>query len=150
MDIAGSSVHFSTELHDANQWIATAVNGDTLARKAEYGCMRFDSVLAGLSRATCVIVTSRHKFWHAICYSVEAMENMQPHIHQPVGQETVPMARSHELTLLDVIQAVSEVAENDQEIIATVAHLIGSGQVRLSDEAIAAINHLMATVDAAA
>jgi hypothetical protein len=31
-----------------------------------------------------------------------------------------------------------------------VAHLIGSGQVRLSDEAIAAIDHLVATVDTAA
>jgi hypothetical protein len=150
MDTAGSSVHFSTELHDANQWIATAVDGDNLARKAEYGCVRLDSALAGLSRETCVIVTSQHKFWHAICRSLEAMENIQPHIHEPVGQETVPMARCRELTLLDVIQAVSEVAENDQEIIATVAHLIGSGQVRLSDEAIAAIDHLVATVDTAA
>jgi hypothetical protein len=78
------------------------------------------------------------------------MENIQSHISEPVGQETLPMVRSHELTLLDVIQAVSEVAENDQEIIVTVAHLIGSGQVRLSDEAIAAINHLAATVDVAA
>jgi hypothetical protein len=78
------------------------------------------------------------------------MENIQPHIHEPVGQETLPMVRSRELTLLDVIQTVSEVAESDQEIIATVAHLIGSGQVRLSDEAIAAINHLAATVDVAA
>jgi hypothetical protein len=51
MDIAGFSVHFSTEdLRDANQWIATAVDGDNLARKAEYGGVRFDSALAGLSR----------------------------------------------------------------------------------------------------
>jgi hypothetical protein len=60
------------------------------------------------------------------------------------------MARSRELTLLDVIQAVSEVAENDQEIIATVVHLSSSGQVRLCDEAIDAINHLVASLDAAA
>jgi hypothetical protein len=33
------------------------------------------------------------------------------------------MATSHGLTLLDVIQAVSEVAEHDLEIIATVVHL---------------------------
>ncbi len=60
------------------------------------------------------------------------------------------MATSHDLTLLDVIQAVSEVAENDQEIIATVVHLISSGQVRLSDDAIEAMRHLVATVDPAA
>jgi 3-deoxy-D-arabino-heptulosonate 7-phosphate (DAHP) synthase class II len=75
---------------------------------------------------------------------------MRPHIREPVGQETVPMATSHELTLLDVIQAVSEVAENDQEIVATVTHLICSGQVRLRNDAIEAIRQLVATVDAAA
>jgi hypothetical protein len=60
------------------------------------------------------------------------------------------MATSHELTLLDVIQAVSEVAENDQEIVATVTHLICSGQARLRNDAIEAIRQLVATVDAAA
>ena len=37
-----------------------------------------------------------------------------------------------------------------QEIIATVVHLISSGQVRLGDEAIEAIKHLVATMDEAA
>ena len=60
------------------------------------------------------------------------------------------MATSHDLTLLDVIQAVSEVAENDQEVVATVVHLISSGQVRLRDDAIEAIKQLISTVDAAA
>ena len=60
------------------------------------------------------------------------------------------MARTRALTLLNVIQAVSEVTQNDQEIIATVAHLISSGQVRLCDEAIETINHLVASMDAAA
>jgi hypothetical protein len=60
------------------------------------------------------------------------------------------MAISSDLTLLDVIQAVSEVAENDREVVATMVHLIRSGQVRLSDEAIEAIRHLASTVDAAA
>ena len=60
------------------------------------------------------------------------------------------MARTRELTLLDVIQAVSDVADIDQEIIATVAHLISSGQVRLCDEAIEAINRLAAGLNAAA
>jgi hypothetical protein len=60
------------------------------------------------------------------------------------------MARTREFTLLDVIQAVSEVTQNDQEIIATVAHLISSGQVRLGDEAIEAMRDLVASMDAAA
>jgi hypothetical protein len=60
------------------------------------------------------------------------------------------MARSHDLTLLDVIQAVSEVAANDQETLVTVVHLISSGQVRLCDEAIEAMRNLLATTDAAA
>jgi hypothetical protein len=60
------------------------------------------------------------------------------------------MTRTRELTLLDVIQAVSDVTQHDQEIIATVVHLISSGQVRLGVEAIEAINHLAASLDAAA
>jgi hypothetical protein len=59
------------------------------------------------------------------------------------------MARSRNLTLLDLIQAVSEVATNDQEIMATVADLINSGQVRLGGAAGATID-LLATADAAA
>jgi 3-deoxy-D-arabino-heptulosonate 7-phosphate (DAHP) synthase class II len=88
--------------------------------------------------------------WHAVCFFLEVVSNMRPYIREPAGQETVPMATSHELTLLDVIQAVSEVAENNQEIVATVTHLICSGQVRLRNDAIETIRHLFATVDAAA
>jgi predicted nucleotidyltransferase len=60
------------------------------------------------------------------------------------------MARSCDLTLLDVIQAVSEVAANDEETLATVIHLIRSGQVRLSDDAVRGIINLLAPSDAAA
>jgi hypothetical protein len=88
--------------------------------------------------------------WHGVCPSLQIMTNMRPHTHEPVGQETVPMATSHGLTLLDVIQAVSEVAENDLEIIVTVVHLISSGQVRLPHDAIGAMRQLVATVHAAA
>jgi CRP-like cAMP-binding protein len=52
--------------------------------------------------------------------------------------------------LMLILSGEVEVTQNDQEIIATVAHLISSGQVRLSDEAIEAINHLAASLDAAA
>jgi hypothetical protein len=90
------------------------------------------------------------KRWHAVCYFLKVMTNTQPPTYEPVGQETGPMARTRELTLLDVILAVSEVTQNDQEIIATVAHLISSGQVRLCDEAIEAIRELVAGLDVAA
>jgi hypothetical protein len=60
------------------------------------------------------------------------------------------MAGSRNLTLLDLIQAVSEVAANDQEIMATVADLINSGQVRLCGDTAGAIIDLLATADAAA
>jgi hypothetical protein len=60
------------------------------------------------------------------------------------------MARSPALTLLDVIQAVSEVATNEQETLATMVHLLTSGQVRLSDEAISGIKALFVTTNVAA
>jgi hypothetical protein len=78
------------------------------------------------------------------------MADAHPHTHELVGQETVSMVRSREVTLLDVIQAVSDVAENDQEIIATVVHLISSGQIRLCDEALEAMRDLVASMGAAA
>jgi hypothetical protein len=65
--------------------------------------------------------------WHVVCLWVAV--DGRVHNHGPFVQETSPMAESHDLTLLDVIQAVSEVAENDQEIIAAVVHLVSSGQV---------------------
>ena len=60
------------------------------------------------------------------------------------------MARSCAVTLLDVFQAVREVAATEQETLATIVHLITSGQVRLSDEAVRAMKHLLATANAAA
>jgi hypothetical protein len=60
------------------------------------------------------------------------------------------MAQSRHLTLLDVIQAVSEIAANEQETLATVVHLIRSGQVRLCDEAVRALGDLLARTEVAA
>jgi hypothetical protein len=60
------------------------------------------------------------------------------------------MARSPELTLLDVMQAVYEVAANEQETLATIIHLLTSGQVRLSEEAIRGMKALFVTTNAAA
>ena len=41
------------------------------------------------------------------------------------------MATTTQLTMLDLVQAVSEYAQTDDEIVATVAYLINSGKVRL-------------------
>jgi len=41
------------------------------------------------------------------------------------------MARAYTSTLLDLVQAVSEFATTDDEILATVTHLINSGKVLL-------------------
>jgi len=60
------------------------------------------------------------------------------------------MATSPVVTLCEVIQAVSEVAANDQETLATVVHLISSGQVRLSADAIKTLRELSVTTNAAA
>ena len=60
------------------------------------------------------------------------------------------MARSPEVTLLDVIQAVREVAATEQEALATVVHLLTSGQVRLSAAAIKALRELSAPTNMAA
>ena len=60
------------------------------------------------------------------------------------------MTTSPVLTLCDVIQAVSEVAANDQEMLTTVVHLISSGQLRLSGDAIKVIRELSVTTNAAA
>jgi predicted nucleotidyltransferase len=60
------------------------------------------------------------------------------------------MARSDDVTLLDVMQAVRAAAANEQETLATMVHLLTSGQVRLSDEAIRAFRDLFAPTPAAA
>ena len=60
------------------------------------------------------------------------------------------MARSDDVTLVDVMQAVREEAANEQETLATVIHLLTSGQVRLSADAIKAMQTLLATTNMAA
>jgi len=60
------------------------------------------------------------------------------------------MANSREITLVDVVQAVREVAANEQETLVTVVHLITSGQVRLSDDAMRVMSDFLATTDTAA
>jgi hypothetical protein len=60
------------------------------------------------------------------------------------------MAISPELTLLDVMQAVSDVAANEDETLAAIVHLLRSAQVRLSAQAMTAIRELLVTTTAAA
>jgi hypothetical protein len=60
------------------------------------------------------------------------------------------MTRFRYPTLLDLIQAVHEVAASDQETMATVAHLINSGQVRLCGDFAGATIDLSLMKDVAA
>ena len=60
------------------------------------------------------------------------------------------MAGCRSLTLLDVVQAVSRAAASDQEMLAAVADLTNSGQVRLCGDFAGATIDLSATEDAAA
>jgi hypothetical protein len=48
------------------------------------------------------------------------------------------------------MQAVHEEAANEQETLATIVHLLSSGQVRLSAQAVTAIRELLVTTTAAA
>jgi hypothetical protein len=47
------------------------------------------------------------------------------------------------LRLCDVLQAVREEAANEQETLATIVHLLSSGQVRLSADAITTLRELL-------
>jgi hypothetical protein len=60
------------------------------------------------------------------------------------------MARSDDVTLLDVMQAVSDVPAHEDETLAAIVHLLRSGQVRLSGPAMTAIRELLVTTTAAA
>jgi hypothetical protein len=62
------------------------------------------------------------------------------------------MTRSQTRTirLCDVMQAVREEAANEQETLATIVHLLSSGQVRLSAQAMTTIRELLVTTTAAA
>jgi len=52
-----------------------------------------------------------------------------PAIHVvPTNQDAEPRA----LTLLELVEAVSEASETEQEVLATVAYMLNSGRVRLS------------------
>jgi hypothetical protein len=59
-------------------------------------------------------------------------------------------SQTRTLRLCDVMQAVSEVAANEDETLAAIVHLLGSGQVRLSTHAIKAMRELLVTMTAAA
>lgn len=54
--------------------------------------------------------------------------------HVPMIHEipTNPSNAPEPVTLLELIEAVSEVSESEQEILATVTYMLNSGRVRLS------------------
>jgi hypothetical protein len=86
----------------------------------------------------------------ALAHEEEALDHPAVRTVNLRAEEPVLMATSHVLTLCEVIQAVSEVAAHEQETLATVVHLISSGQVRLSADAIKALRELSVTTNAAA
>jgi hypothetical protein len=55
--------------------------------------------------------------------------NHIPAIHEI---ETNPSDEPQPMTLLDLIEAVSDVSETEQETLATVMYMLNSGRVRLS------------------
>jgi hypothetical protein len=59
-------------------------------------------------------------------------------------------SQTRTLRLCDVIQAVSEVAANEDDTLAAIVHLLSNGQVRLSTQAMTAIRELLVTTTAAA
>jgi hypothetical protein len=73
-----------------------------------------------------------------------------PIAFNPRKQEVILMVRFCDVTLLDVFQAVREVAADEQETLATMVHLLTTGQVRLSDDAIRAMRDLLTTTNTAA
>ena len=46
----------------------------------------------------------------------------------PIGDQA---AEPLSVTLLDVVRAIGEVTEDDREVVATVLHLLATGQIRL-------------------
>jgi hypothetical protein len=59
-------------------------------------------------------------------------------------------SQTHVIRLCDVMHAVSGVAANADETLATIVHLLSSGQVRLSAHAVQAMRELLVTTTAAA
>jgi hypothetical protein len=57
-------------------------------------------------------------------------------VHHVAAVHEIPMEPSAEappqVTLLELVEAVSEVSENETEVIATVVYMLSSGSVRLS------------------
>jgi hypothetical protein len=54
--------------------------------------------------------------------------------HQPMIHEidTRAQAEPEGVTLLELIEAVSEVSDNEQEVVATVRYMLSSGRVKLA------------------
>ena len=52
--------------------------------------------------------------------------------HTTLQQNATPSRTRIQTTLLDLVWAVSDVTQDDREVVATVAHLINTGQARLT------------------
>lgn len=60
-----------------------------------------------------------------------AAVDTSPPMTRPSRATEAPHAPCQQYTLLELVEAIGEVTEDEREIIATVQHLIASGQVRL-------------------
>ncbi len=56
--------------------------------------------------------------------------------HEPAIHEIRPAPRRSEpeLTLLELVTAVSEVSDSEQEVLATVSYMLRSGRIRLASD----------------
>ena len=48
----------------------------------------------------------------------------------PNLEDVTPMTREERLTLLDLVSAVQDAAEDDAEVVATLRHMVDTGHVR--------------------
>ena len=51
---------------------------------------------------------------------------------RPASQPTFPAVDPQPTTLLDLVWAIREVADDDREVVATVLHMLESGRIRLT------------------
>lgn len=54
------------------------------------------------------------------------------HVSQPIAARSKESSLS--LTLLDLVEAVSEVSDSEDEVIATVTYMLRSGRIRVAGE----------------
>jgi hypothetical protein len=142
-------VYFYSYLRFFNQRVEISLGRDDPGKPPAYD----GSAFSGSANRSCAgqdITSSDKAHWHDFCSHKMKRVMCNSITLNPWRQEVIPMVRACDVTLLDVFQAVHEVAANEQETLATMVHLLTSGQVRLSDDAIRAMRDLLTTMNTAA